>query len=251
MKDEWLSDKVADREPIGVSTYIASHLPNRKVLYGGDNLISTNIDHIDKAIYDALFDGVIVDDDGSFLGGALYDADKISLLLDHPDFVLVDARDGLLMFERGASDRELVNSVSVAEQKQEVEDYHTVYDDNVLLVDISVTHLKDRKYRLEFTWQAKENLPDMPPMFPVSRLKDVDDTRFVHLPTMFVHPTDRWQKGDIVTEAFDIVIPEDVAAGTYVLLTGWYDSANPYAFKTDERSRIGNEIIVSEINLGN
>ncbi len=73
--------------------------------------------------------------------------------------------------------------------------------------------------------------------------------RFVHLPTLALQSTSMWQPGEIVRETFEIVVPADIPAGTYPLRVGWYDSANWFAFATDARSRVGNEVQVGVLEL--
>jgi hypothetical protein len=80
-------------------------------------------------------------------------------------------------------------------------------------------------------------------------LEGVERNRIVHIPTHSLYPTAEWQTGQIVEERFEIELPAEIPSGSYVLLTAWYDGANPYAAETDSRSRIGQEQQVGTLTL--
>jgi uncharacterized membrane protein len=247
LKDEFLQLNIPADTPIAISSLLAPHVANRRILFGSDNISETKLTDIDIAIYDALYDKYAMDDSVNFLGGALYDWDKIKLLLEHPDFKLVDAQDGLLLFKRNTNERELINFVDITSGIDVVESYIASFDNVIKLVDASVSPIEGYYYELNFTWYVVKTLKVEPLMFAVSELTGVDNTRFVHLPTSVVQPSITWEKGDLISEVFDIKLPENIESGRYTLRTGWYDSGNPYAFKTDERSRIGDEVVAGEV----
>lgn len=247
LKDDWLSSYVNDGVPLAISTFMAPHVPNRHILYGADNLFEENIDTVEVALYDALFDKVVIRGNNEFIGGALYDDEKIKLLLENKGFILVNMRDGLLLFEKDSIQRELQNYATVTKVLPDTDETQVDFDDLIRLLSVSVSKIEEQYYQLNFTWTALENLEDRSRLFAVSTIKGIGDARFVHLPSLVMYPTNSWIRGQIITETFDIILPDDLPMGTYKLVTGWYDSANPFAFKTDDRSRVGNEVIVAEI----
>jgi hypothetical protein len=100
-----------------------------------------------------------------------------------------------------------------------------------------------------YEWVALQPLDELQPMFAVSRLEGVDHSRIVHLPTLALHPTPSWQPGQIIEEELEVVLPAELAPGSYRLLTGWYNGTNLYAAATDARSRVGEEFGLGTIVL--
>jgi hypothetical protein len=71
----------------------------------------------------------------------------------------------------------------------------------------------------------------------------------VHLPSYALQPTTTWRAGDVWEEQFDVELPADLRGGRYEWRVGWYDTSHPFASETDARSRFGDEVVVTAINL--
>jgi hypothetical protein len=249
VKDEWMNMQSWDEESMAVTSHIAVHVPNREVLFTSYNA-SGNLQHVNIALFDALFDRVATTHGLHFQGGALYDTPHIDSLLKDKSFSLVTMRDGLLLFERDWADEELYTNVMTRPLRLDTYMTRANFDGKVQLIDVAVAALDNRRYRLVFDWVGSEGLQDEAPLFAVSRLIGVPHSRFPHLPTEVLYPTNRWKAEELVRETFDIMIPEGVEPGEYALATGWYDSSRVYAYKTDARSRVEGEFWVTLLEIG-
>jgi hypothetical protein len=72
----------------------------------------------------------------------------------------------------------------------------------------------------------------------VIQLDVVRDVRMLHVAKIALNPTAEWHRGDLIIEVSEIDLPDHLGPGLYDLLVGSYDSNEPYAYTTDERSRI-------------
>jgi len=282
VKDRWLKDNVPDAAPTMASFFLAPHLASRSVLFmpqirdepgqlAGEDLLDRRLGAVDYVVLDALFDYTAPSEvprpsgsGSAFLcrpnfgpghpqpvvGGVLYDSEAISAVLRHPDFGLADARDGLLLFTRqaGFSADRLLQQLTVSGLDRPP---HVLarFSDAIGLVATDVVPQTGRRFWLEFDWVALRSLKSDPVYFAVSRLEGVQDARIVHLPTQAVYPTDVWGEADLVREAFEMEVPAGVPPGSYPLILGWYDSSHPYASFTDERSRVGREMLVAVLEV--
>jgi hypothetical protein len=124
-----------------------------------------------------------------------------------------------------------------------------VFSDTIALLSADITPVGGRRFRLSYTWLPLRPLSDEPLLFAVSRLQDVKHSRYPHLSTLALHATPSWSPDERVREDFEIILPDDLAAGTYQLVVGWYDSSHVEADATDERSRVGEEFLVGSLSL--
>lgn len=247
MKDVWLSTYVPAQEPLAASNFIAPHIANRSTVYVTDYFLDY-VDEVDYVIVDALFDYVRILGTGEVQGGITRDWEALAWSLHDSDFGLVAARDGLLLFERGAVSEQVmkthVESIPVPPSQ-----LLTEFENRVGLVDSEVRAVAPGGYLLRLDWVALRPLHEVPQLVAVSRLKGVANARIVHIPTTVLLPTHEWREGQIVQEEFEFEIPVDVQPGDYPLLVGWYDSSNVHAFATDERSRVGQEFEVGVLEV--
>jgi uncharacterized membrane protein len=283
LKTEWLDKNVPDRVPIMASFFLAPHLANRSELFmpqirdepgqsDAEHLLQRRLDAVDYVVLDALFDYTeparVLDSPHSgqgsasrlgpaggghpypVVGGVQYDAEAIRAALDHSSFALIEARDGLLLFERlkTGEGEPLLQQVRVLSLDL-LPPVSVSFSDAIGLVHTEFLPLDGRRFRLVFDWGALRSLSSDSPYMAVSRLDGVQDARIVHLPTQVLHPTDMWTKGHLVRESFDIEVPEEVPPGYYPLAVGWYDTGDPYASFTDDRSRLGEEIVVGVLEV--
>jgi uncharacterized membrane protein len=260
LKDRFLAEQVPPEAPLAASNFLAPHLANRPVLYtvryhddpGGEHL-PLLLPFVDYVLADALFDWRQVVN-GEIAGGITYEQVEIGLLLRNPDFGLVAARDGLLLFARGApAERTLQHAVDPAAPVPDAPP-RAIFADTISLLDADFEQLDAGRYRASFLWQPVRPLTAAEPLIAVSRLISTESlptnaapaARIVHLPTFALHPPAAWQPGVAVRETFDIQLPPDLAPGSYRWRVGWYDAQHPDAYATDARSRLGND----EVDIG-
>jgi uncharacterized membrane protein len=249
VKDEFLAQSVPPYVTLAASVYLAPHLTNRPTLYtvrypddpGGERFPNI-LPRVDYVLADALFDWRRSVGDG-FVGGVTYDRAEIGQALRAPEFDLVAARDGLLLFARDA------DSETILEQRVErLEGAAPVRLDESAapeLVSASIEPMGERRFRAVFEWQTTAPIDQS--YVAVSSLDDVEPSagaRIVHLPTYALYPTEEWQAGERVRETFEVVFPNDVASGSYQWRTGWYNTAHPQAYATDERSLVPDSSVV-------
>ncbi len=248
IKDHWLRPIVPSQTALAVSTFLAPHLANRPTLHIVAHL-PEHLEEVSLVLPDALFDHVNLFADGGFEGGILHDLSSIQLLLNSPDFGLRATRDGLLLFERGLPAAQALSQEVEVFTPEVAPQIESRFGDKIGLVSASVQPLGAWRYRLQYEWRPLRPLAAEPPFIAVSRLAGVPQSRYVHLPTVALHPTVRWEPGQLVRETFEIELPPDLASGSYQLQVGWYDSSEPYAFETDERSRLGQEVLVGVLEV--
>lgn len=257
-KDHWLAAHVPPNVPLASTDLIAPHIINRRTVYmlrySGypdvqQALFLEHLDEVDYVIADALFDYAVQISDEAVVGGVLRDLPGITDVLNHPDFGLLTAQDGLLLFGRVAeSDEILTQSFALDSSGKPVESV-VIFGDLISLVDVEIEEIGARRFHLTFQWTALRPLQDIPRLFAVSRLEGVDFSRHPHLPTMVFWPTPGWSPGEIVIEEFEIDFPDELPPGSYQLFTGWYDGSHLEAAATDARSRVGDEFCVGVVTL--
>jgi hypothetical protein len=241
LKDRWLAVHVPAEAPIAASMFLAPRLVERSTLYivrynddpGGERLPSL-LPQVEYVVADALFDWRQVGA-GTIAGGAAYEQAEIGILLRDPQFALVQARDGLLLFARTTEPEPLPQSIAVVERSDlpaQPLDFGPVR-----LLGARVTPLGDRRFQAEFAWQ-RTNVELPGPIIAVSRLDGAANARMPHLPSYTLLPPAEWAPGAIVLERFVVEVPPDVAPGRYTWRAGWYRLNHPEAHATDARSRV-------------
>lgn len=252
MKDHFLREDIPPDAPIAASHFLTSRLTNRETLYvvrypidTGGNLFPSILPHVDYVLADALCDYRVMMSGGEFAGGAAYEREEIRYVVRDTNFSLVQTRDGMLLFRRDA----VTDEVLAIEEPVAVEGAappREMIGEEIGLVD-AVLREDGRRVAATFEWTA---LAPLPPAVAVSRLEGVEHSRMVHLPTYVLRPTDTWQPNTHIRETFEVDIPADAPPGRYQWLVGWYDLRHSEAYATDERSRIGDEIVIGEITVG-
>ncbi|MEI6775528.1 MAG: DUF2079 domain-containing protein [Chloroflexales bacterium] len=239
LKDRFLAEYVPPTVPIAASMFLGAHLADRNMLYvvrysddpGGKRLPSI-LPKVDAVVADALFDWRTLAGE-TLLGGVDYEAQEIALLLRDPSFALRANRDGLLFFDRGGSGlrQEIVVGTDVTVPPQRA-DFGPIR-----MLGARVTSLGGRRYLAEFAWQLSGNVPTGR-LLAISRIDGIPDARIVHLPSYLLLPTNQWQAGQVITERFEVELPTEVAPGSYVWHTAWYNPAHSEAYATDQRSQL-------------
>ncbi len=250
VKDAFLTTVVPPDAPIATSNFFAAHLTQRKTLYllryptdpPGVQRLERLLPQIDYALADALFDYYMPLADG-YAGGLDGELDAISFLLQQPEFSLVAARDGLLLFARHArTDQQLIQRVE--RLRDTGTPAETRFGDAIALVRYEITLIDARRVRAEFTWRTNGTSPTFP-LLAVSRLAGVEHTRIPHLPSYALHPVAAWQAGELVHETFGIDLPAGLPAGNYTWQTGWDRADLPQSAATDDRSLLAGSEVVS------
>jgi uncharacterized membrane protein len=253
-KDRWLERNVPDCVPLVADAYLAPHLTMRRYLglinYPEAERFKAILDKMDYAVVDGLSDFSFSLGDGLFVGGALRNVPGLKVLLDHPAYELVTAQDGLLLFERGAETGDgLTQNLRLRTWEQDATRVQGDYAGKIGLLATEVQQNGRHRYNLRFEWVALAPLAQAPPLFAVSRLDGIAHSRIVHLPTQVLYPTTAWRTGEVVEETFEVELPAELSPGTYRLLTGWYNGSNIHAAATDERSRLGTELLTGTITV--
>lgn len=251
LKDRWLAAHVPAEAPIAASNFLASHLTNRDTLYlvrypdePRAARLARHLAAVDVAIPDALFD-FVMPLDGGFAGGIAYDVDAIRQLMQASDWGLTAARDGLLRFDRApAPEAVLPQSINLIPSDEAAK---ARFGDRIELLHGSVEPLDGRRYRATFRWRATRDFAADEHLIAVSALDGLAHARIVHLPSYAVQPTSGWMAGEVREERFDLVFPDEIALGAYTWRVAWYDTRSAYAAQTDERSRVGDAVAVTEV----
>ncbi len=263
LKDRWLAQNVPAEAALVASPLLAPHLANRHELHvarpSGNPPMSLVglLDKVDYVVSDGLLDYVESNDRGESVSDVTYDWEVLTAALRREDFGLVSAQDGLLLLQKraaGISDADwatltLAQSVTATSQRQPAA-FQAEFAGAVGLVEASVTHVRDRQYRLHFVWLALDGISEHAPLFAVTHLAGTESARMLHLPTLVLLPTTKWAPGDLITEEFEVETPGELPPGNYPLSVGWYDSSHAYAHNTDERSRVGELTLIGSLESG-
>ncbi|MDP9310759.1 MAG: DUF2079 domain-containing protein [Chloroflexota bacterium] len=252
LKDRWLAEAVPSGVPLAASNFLAPHLFKRDSLYlvrYPDEPTAARLPQIlpqvQLAIPDALFDFVQRSGAG-FVGGVAYDVDAIRQLLQARTWGLTAARDGLLRFEREPQpERVLQQRITRVADSSAAQ---ARFADVIELVQSRVDPLGERRYQATFRWRALRDFQPDEQFVAVSALEGVPHNRMAHLPSYALQPTTTWRAGDVWEEQWEVQVPDGVA-GSHALRVGWYDTRNLYAAETDARSRIGDEVVITVLEL--
>ncbi len=263
VKDQWLVANVPDQAPLLASTILAPHLAHRRelhIMFSLDETVTPDpnelLDKVDYVVLDGLSDYVGPGGDG-LMGDVTYDWPLLFAAESRPDFGLISARDGLLLFQKrpeGIADASwaemtLLHSVTFELEPSSVAT-QAEFSDAIGLVEVAVTPIGARRYRFQYIWLALDGIRQQEALFAVTQLADVEHSRMLHVPTVAIHPTTVWTPGELVTETFDVALPRDVVPGAYTLMVGWYDSTESLAYATDEHSRVGDTVVVGTLDVG-
>lgn len=253
-RDQWLANNNPPFVPLATSSHLAPHVLNRNfIIMLNDRLVldplmplKQNIDQIDYALADALYDYQPQ--------MVTRDHEPILWLMEQEEFVVVTAQDGLLRMER----KEIAHDFLM----QQVKTVPNLIGNTTLatfenrialqaveLEAVEIEKLGKQRYRLRCDWIALDSLKNESKLIAVSRLAGVAQSRIVHLPTIVMQPTNEWLVGEIIQEEFEFEVPAGIPAGDYELYTGWYDTASEGASRTDAESRIGEEVLLGKISL--
>jgi len=247
-KDRWLASNVPSEVPLAASRFLAAHVVNRHTLYITETFYDY-IDEVDYVLPDSLFDHVMFVKSGDFIGGVTYDWKAVQWMFQRPDFGLIAAQDGLLLFKRNASPEQILHQRTKIIPIDSTPPLQANFRDFIGLAKTDVKMIGTRRFRLTYDWVALRSLKDLPGLFAVSQLQGVEQSRIVHLPTLYITPVTSWKQGSLIREEFEIVLPSNLPSGSYPLSVGWYYSSSAYAFATDDRSRFGSEIMTHEIQV--
>jgi uncharacterized membrane protein len=251
LRDRWLADITAthipDDAPVAASLFFTPRLLHRETLFltrfPGYMTIppgqpERNRQAVDYAVTDALFD---------YRGGLVaFEYPVIAAFLRDPDFGLVAAQDGLLLFQRDAAPAHTLDQ-ELALLPHAERPPIAYFDDKIGLLAAELQAVDDGRYQLRCDWVALTSLADVPQLVAVSQLVGVEDARIVHLPTLALHPTTEWSRDQVVRETFEFTLPPDIPAGTYEMRVGWYDTEHAMAAQTSAASRVGAEEVIATL----
>lgn len=253
-KDAWLTRHVPPHAAIAADSLLSPHLTNRSTLYltrhPRDTAARTLPDfllELDYVVIDALLDFAVGSDGQVSVGGVLYEQESIRLLLQSPAFGLVQADDGLLLFERGAD--------GLAQQVETIPLDRTPplqarFGEAIGLVDARLEQLGRNHFHLTCDWVALSSLDGQRPLIAVSQLLGVKHARIVHLPTHSLLPALDWPTDHLIRERIEFVLPDEIPAGHYPFIVSWHDGTSLFAADTDERSRVGEAVEIGVLEIG-
>ncbi len=244
VKNQFLAAYVPPQVPLAASAHLATHLVNRPTLYlvrypdgAGKEQFPVVLTKVDYVLADALFDVRFVED-GETINKINTELLQIEATLNQPNFGLIAARDGLLLFKRAAEPQQVLEQRVEQLPINARPGLRESFGDKIGLVRAELEQLGERRYRAMFEWYRDKQAPLAQTYVAISRWDGIEGARIVHLPTYVLYPTDRWQPWEIVRETFDVELPADIAPGVYPWRVGWYDVAHSEAYATDERSRL-------------
>jgi uncharacterized membrane protein len=251
LRATWLESRVPEHAPVATDRLSGLHLVNRPILYLTHGLKTRTfeqvMDDVDYVVVDALHDFALATDDHVYEGGVKENWPALRTVLADPTFGLTQARDGLLVFERDATGMKQevgsLNMTGAGEMREPVQ----LFGDAVALHDATIADLGDGQHEAILSWSALPGLAEMSQLFAVSRLQGVTGARIVHLPTMSLLPTTSWPSDRLIRETITFALPEDLPAGKYEVWVSWYDSSVAAAAATDERSRVGEELLIGTV----
>ena len=141
MITDWLSSKVPGEAPIASDVLLAPHLTNRSTLY------STFHTNRNTALSGEALENVIGEVDFFVIDlfSEFFRPETLNGILQDKEFVLREARDGLLLFGRSAAGMEQV--VSIKEPQQPIQ-LKTQFGEIVGLVDAQLVGSGEGKHRL-------------------------------------------------------------------------------------------------------
>lgn len=248
LRDRWLADKVPPDVPLAASNFLTTHLLNREFIYtlAFYGQVANPLEHfkdiitrVDYAVADGLSDYT------SVLHGhkpISHDYKTIGILLEDQQYGLVNAQDGLLLFKREVSSSERLSQHFALLAREDNSPLQAQFGDLIGLRSAEITPLGAERYQLRCDWLALQPLNENPNFVAVTRIKGIPHSRIAHLPTATLLPTSEWPTAQIIREEFEFEVPAGVPAGEYELLLGWYDTTSLEAWRTDEKSRVGQEI---------
>lgn len=248
-KQQWLATAVPPTAPIAADRVSALHLLERPLLYLNLPMVgelSGLLPDVDYLISDALSDFMIARDGERLVGGVQAGQRALPLMLRSPEWRLLAARDGLLLFgrdEEGLAQRVETAPITAAPSLM------ASFDDKIGLKSVEITPLGSRRFMLHYEWLALDDLSSSPQLMAVTHPEGMAFARIVHLPTLAALPTTGWPADRLVRESFVVELPADASPGVYDLSVSWYDTDDVYAPETDERSRIGDLVPVGQITL--
>ena len=249
-KDEWLATEVPAEAPLIANDEIGFHLINRPVFYRIHMQFAEFAEVLPKveyALIDSLNDYALGTENDIIFRGVAVEYQFIAHLVENPDFHLLKAQDGLLLF--GKEGDPLMQTVQVQDADKPLPAL-TQFEGDIALIDMQILPLEDNRYRLTYSWQALSELNGRSPLIAVSQLEGVPHTRIIHLPTAIMAPTTSWKPNQIITETFEISLPDHISLEEYPLTVGWYDTGNLYAAQTDERSQLGDNYQLTPETFG-
>ncbi len=242
LKENLLASEVPGGEPVLADLYLATHIPNREVLFvsyypdraaaPADGRLSEILEQVEIIVLDVF--------------SPYTHPETIKMVFDSGSFGLSHTRDGLLVFRKNTPGlpQEISTQEGVAASAEQ-----TVFGDTIALLDSRVEAEDSWNFSLRLSWMALPGRDERGDLVAVSRLEGVADTRFVHLPSLAIFPVSAWVPGQVVKEEFVIEVPDHIRPGVYPLWVGWYDRAALMAEPAGAAGRLGEEVLIGVIEV--
>ncbi|MBE2224760.1 MAG: DUF2079 domain-containing protein [Anaerolineae bacterium] len=248
-KDTWLAEQVPPDAPLTASDQLGFRLVNRPVFYRNHmkfKEFAEILPAVEFAVVDSLNDFALGTPDEILEGRVSADHPIITQLMTNPEFKLLNAQDGLLLF--GKKGEAVAQTIDVQDATSPLPAL-AQFDNLIALIDVQIVPQGNNRYHFTYTWQALAELNGRSPLIAVSHLAEIPHARIVHLPTLALAPTTSWVPNQIIIESFEIELPDNISPGEYPLSVGWYDTSSLFAAQTNEQSRIGNDFLVGSVTI--
>lgn len=234
-KTDWLAQQIPPNAPIMADNLTALRLVNRPLLYLTTPQFSTfeqALQDVQWVAVDALYDLPITDGYTVYANEVSREHGVIQQLLIDEAFQLMQMADGLMLFERTKTAR-LPHAVTIQIEESTPATEPALFQ-GLWAEEHTIHPLNSQQVQFRFRWVAPT--PIEQPFFIVTHLEGFPQTRVVHFPLLTVD----WQKGNtIVEEQFTVDWPLDGAIDMEAnWVTAVYNPTSPYAFFTDDRSRL-------------
>jgi hypothetical protein len=247
-RDAFLAEHVPPDAPLASPIVLAAHLTNRHTLYLTD---------YGRALTPEWREAMLEQVDYVVTDVFVSEQEALAQVLRNPAFGLVQAHNGLLLFQRNPPpDEVLPQCVAVRPPGKELP-VQARFENVIALSNAQLTPLQGRRFRAAFMWQAMGTAPADTAYVAVSRLhtpdgEPVEGTQTVHLPTSVLHPPGEWQADTLIEETFEVEVPPEVPPGRYSWRVGWYDlNTHEVQQMAEEGMLMGsNDVDVATLEVG-
>ncbi len=252
LKDEFLK-QIPARVDLFSTVFLASHLVNRETLCTmlpqdprPPSDYKMRLLTVDYALFDALLDY-----NEPYLTTGLLNIPNgyLAYYLAVTDWSVISTDDGLVLMQRNAPPQVRLPQTITHTFAALPSDPMASFDDGISLLSAKITPLGGRRFAWQITWLSEREGASRPRLFAVSRLVGPEETRVLHLPMTDLYPTTTWQAGEQITERFEVVLPDRLPPGSYEVWLGLYRMDDPFAYATDARSRVGDEVLITRIKV--
>ncbi len=252
VKDAFVA-QIPDGAALFATNFLAPHAANRETLCTmlppappPPDDYEARLMSVDYALFDALFDYNVSQ---PVTGLVTIPNTYLARYLSRPEWSVVAADDGLVLLRREAPAAERLPQTITHTMAPAPAAPMAEFGEGLSLVGAEVVPLDGRRFEWRVTWDSRHDGDRFPRLLAVSRLAGPAEMRVLHLPMTDLYPTTAWQAGEQITERFEVILPDRLPSGSYEVWLGLYRMDDPFAYATDARSRIGDEVLIARIEV--